>query len=962
MLIVLQVGYFSMRFVYANRESGTFRPKNIAVLFILVAVTFWLLGFAFAFGRSASGIIGFSNFFPNFIFDPLSTQAQFFLFELLLALLVTTLIICALPGKFAFTRMLGLILLVAVVIYPAMVHWAWNGRPGDEATGWLGQIGFIDFAGSSVIFSLAAWVALAVLLIPYFRENQPKGLILGSDEVGEKSFRPIFSLLAIFIGIMGLVGGTQLITAPINPQIFLNTLIATLFGIIWSVIADWIKYNKPSWNSLLIGGMAGMIAILAGVNLFPINIAAFVGAFAGLLTTLSFQLLRRYQLTPAFGFVALNLIAGSWGTLAVGFFSPFLPDALGTSIQQQIGVQLVGISISGLWAFGLTWVILLLLNLIKPVMPSTAVERETQTDKGSLDRRTEREFRSFSRIIEIQANSNDKAFRVPIDQFSILSPTITNYNKVLDRYQSESHLFRTAIESSSDGFILFSEATMIVSYFNQAGMALFGLPADFSFDKTIAHFLILDVVDNLSELFTSIAASAKPYEFIGVTVTGSEFPLEMSLSKCLTRDDEKVYIGTFRPITERIKRQNALKSEIRELQYNNQFKDQFLAAMRHELRTPLNSILGMAEAINSEIYGSINEQQEIASKNILTSGRQLLGLIDEILDLSNIAAGNGKPDFMPVNIAKLCANVIEGIEGQASEKELTIITRYDDRVEYISADPNRIQQILNALLQNAIKFTDRHGKIGLMTVGSPDEKLMHFIVWDTGIGIKQEDIKVIFKPFVQADGSFSRQFSGAGLGLAIVKRLVDLHAGSIRVSSDIGKGSRFIVSLPWTSNHQSDSTETGDGEPNITTIDETVIATIAEIESAEYVKTKILIAEDNEANLKTLSDYLELHGYEIVVARNGIDAINQVELSNPAMVLMDIQMPKMDGLTATRQLRKKYDKTVLPIIALTAFAMPGDREKCLAAGANQYISKPISLKHLLVTIQQNLKDSAEKTD
>jgi CheY-like chemotaxis protein len=225
-------------------------------------------------------------------------------------------------------------------------------------------------------------------------------------------------------------------------------------------------------------------------------------------------------------------------------------------------------------------------------------------------------------------------------------------------------------------------------------------------------------------------------------------------------------------------------------------------------------------------------------------------------------------------------------------------------------------------------------------------------VIDTGMGISEQDLKQLFQPFVQVDNSLNRQFEGTGLGLVLVERLTDLHGGSVHVESEPGKGSRFTLNLPWGQLllAQQEAIEAG-GEPAAE--EERQKTSITLSQSSE--KGTILLAEDNPSNILMIGEYLEDHGYEIINAHDGMEAIEQAQKTNPKIILMDIQMPAMDGLEAIRHLRSdsRFDST--PIIALTALAMPGDRERCLEAGANEYLSKPVSLKKLLKTIEKMLE-------
>ncbi|NTV99988.1 MAG: response regulator [Oscillochloris sp.] len=380
-------------------------------------------------------------------------------------------------------------------------------------------------------------------------------------------------------------------------------------------------------------------------------------------------------------------------------------------------------------------------------------------------------------------------------------------------------------------------------------------------------------------------------------------------------------------------------------------KDEFLANMSHELRTPLSAILGRAELLGDQIYGPLTEKQQQAIHSIEESGRHLLTLINDILDLSKIEAGKADLQFAPVEVDLICQQSRRLVTESAMQKRISLYTTLDPQVTTLQADELRLKQILVNLLVNAVKFTPESGKVGMEVQGDPEHQRVTFTIWDTGIGIAPEEQPRLFKPFVQIDSALSRQYAGTGLGLALVMRLAELHGGSVALDSKPGVGSRFSVILPWVW-----------PEDGSTIFHPPTAMASTELISvrAEGIGTRptILLAEDHEANIQLLSDTLTAAGYTVTVARNGAEALAQAEDIRPALILMDIQMPVMDGLEVTRRLRATgFHNT--PIIALTALTMEGDRERCLAAGASEYLSKPVSLRLLLNLIRAQLQQTAK---
>ncbi|AKG20112.1 GAF domain-containing protein [Calothrix sp. 336/3] len=384
----------------------------------------------------------------------------------------------------------------------------------------------------------------------------------------------------------------------------------------------------------------------------------------------------------------------------------------------------------------------------------------------------------------------------------------------------------------------------------------------------------------------------------------------------------------------------------KELAHATRLKDEFLANMSHELRTPLNAILGMAEGLQEEVFGSTSEQQKVALQTVERSATHLLELINDILDLAKIEAGQVELDCSITPISPLCQASIIFIKQQAFNKSLKLNLQIPPHLPDLLIDERRIRQVLINLLNNAVKFTPEGGTITLeVTLESSTNNntynLMRFAVIDTGIGIEPEDQKRLFQPFIQVDSALNRQYQGTGLGLSLVKRIVELHGGSVSVSSQVGVGSRFTVDIPCVeipiSSSNSLSHSTAEVTNNIT---ETIMNS-----------PLILMAEDNEANIITVSSYLTAKGYRLILANNGQEAVDLANSQQPDLILMDIQMPGMDGLEAIKHIRSNPDTINIPIIALTALAMAGDREKCLEAGANDYLTKPVKLKQLANTIQ-----------
>ena len=377
-------------------------------------------------------------------------------------------------------------------------------------------------------------------------------------------------------------------------------------------------------------------------------------------------------------------------------------------------------------------------------------------------------------------------------------------------------------------------------------------------------------------------------------------------------------------------------------------KDEFLANMSHELRTPLNAILGLSESLAEQIAGPLNEKQQKYITTIGESGHHLLALINDILDLAKIEAGQIILDINKVDIHSVCQSSLRMIKQLAQKKNQEVTLTIQEGLGLMWADERRLKQMMVNLLGNAVKFTPESGKLGLEVHGDEDANKVTITVWDTGIGIKSEDLERLFQPFVQLDSGLARETTGTGLGLALVAQMARLHGGSVTAFSEPGVGSRFSVVLPW--------------EPALAIDAATrlkVTGKFRAINPDEGSKPTILLVEDTKEVIMMVQDYLELAGYKVFTAQDGVDAIVQAKLVHPDLILMDVQMPRMDGMEATQKLRSEPEFKYTPIIALTALAMPNDRERCLAAGMDEYISKPVNLRALVKLIQACLFSARE---
>ena len=439
-------------------------------------------------------------------------------------------------------------------------------------------------------------------------------------------------------------------------------------------------------------------------------------------------------------------------------------------------------------------------------------------------------------------------------------------------------------------------------------------------------------------------------------INGVEHKVITKKNAIITNNSEPVLIGIIEDVTQQRLYEDWLKDSKDIAEQANKAKSEFLANMSHEIRTPMNGILGF---VNLLADTSLNEEQKDFVHEVQKSSELLLSVINDILDISKIEAGKMVMENACFKIGSVVDDIVTLAKASSSKKSLEIKSLIHPNVpSNLFGDPCRLKQVLNNLVSNSIKFTEK-GEI-LVTVkleeNKKDSVLLKFEISDTGIGIPQDKLALVFEKFTQADVSTTRQYGGTGLGLSIVQRIVHLMNGEITVTSEEGKGSVFAFSAEFGKNCS--------GENDIDSKNVQTSSILADDEIESNAKYRLLLAEDNPVNQKLTVKILSKYGYICDVASNGAEAVEAYKSTTYDLILMDCQMPILDGYQATGEIRnieasinstEKLQKHI-PIIAITANALSGDSDTCLSAGMDNYVSKPINTRDLVGIIKKYLSD------
>ncbi len=694
-LLVCTLFVLMMQAGFVCLETGNVRAKNSVNValkniadFCLSSIIFWIFGFGLMFGATYYGFFGTSGFFFEMSnvdipgVSPASAGA-FFFFQLAFCATATTIVSGAVAERMTLLGYLVTAAILSGFIYPVFGHWAWGGLPLGNADGWLAGIGFVDFAGSTVVHSVGGWVALAAIMVigaraGRFDEKRPiEGHDLSIAALG---------VMFLWIGWFGFNGGSTLAFNDAVPGILVNTLLAAAAGGMAGLIGSWGCWGRPAVGHTMNGVLAGLVAITAGAHAVDTASAVLVGIIGGLVCMAAAELLERLKIDDAVAAVPVHLAAGIWGTLAVAIFGDLEILGTGLSRSAQLLAQATGIAVAGAYAFSIGY---LTLRVLAAFMPLRVRPRAEQIGLNVAEHGYSSALIDLLGEMHLQERQGDFSSSVLVEPHTEAGLFAEQYNKVRQRFNAE--------------------------------------------------------------------------------------------------------------VRKREQTANALEEAKTEAELANATKSQFLASMSHELRTPLNAIIGFSDLIHKETFGPVgNPQYKEYIGDVLGAGKHLLGIINDILDLSKIEANKMELYDEELCVADILEECCRVVSAKANEENIKLHCAPTEHLPALRADARVLRQILLNLLSNAIKFTGAGGEVRLSAELEADGRIA-ISVTDTGIGISLDNIKRAMAPFGQIADEKSQYIpDGTGLGLPLTRALVELHDGTFVIKSKPDEGTTVTARFPET--------------------------------------------------------------------------------------------------------------------------------------------------------------------
>ncbi len=615
LVFLMQAGFMCL-------ESGSTRSKNsINVAFKnltdigLSVVMFWAFGFALMFGASKSGWIGTTGFFPSVGQTGIWTAA-FFVFQAMFCGTTITIVSGSVAERMRFAGYLVMAGLLAGLIYPLFGHWAWSGAILGVKTGWLGAGGFIDFAGATVVHSVAGWVALAAVLCIGPREGRFPPGAPPRKITGHNLPVAMLGTVLLWFGWFGFNGGSALTVNDQVPGLLANTLLAGAAGLVMALTVGWPLRGRPDVDLVINGSLAGLVAITASCNAVSSASAICIGGIGGLVMLAVNWLLTRWHIDDAVGAIPVHAGGGVWGTIAVAIFAK--PELLASDLGfvSQLGMQITGIAVCFAWAFGVSYLVLSCINRIFPLRVTLEQER---IGLNVAEHGASTELHDLFTAMDHQARTGDLNLRVPVEPFTEVGQIADRYNRVMAALREAVARTDAIVSTSSDAIMIFAKPTLAILTVNPSTERIFGCPADQLIGQPFEVLLERpqeaegeeaerEKAEGKTERETTgekrpsdhealaRLLSGGRHEVIGRRSDGSTFWLEAVVTE-VELDHHAFYTASLRDVSERKAQTEALQLARKEAELASEAKSSFLSTMSHELRTPMNAIIGFTELV-----------------------------------------------------------------------------------------------------------------------------------------------------------------------------------------------------------------------------------------------------------------------------------------------------------------------------------------------------------------------------
>lgn len=951
-------------------ESGTSRAKNsinVAIKnlvdFCISALAFWAVGFGLMYGQSVYGWFGESHFILGGDVGP--GLLAFFLFQVVFCGTATTIISGAVAERIRFRSYVIVSLFVSAIVYPIFGHWAWGGAIEGTGAGWLAELGFIDFAGSTVVHSVGAWVSLASVIIV--------GPRLGRFGSRQRSIQSsnlpmvVLGVLVLWFGWLGFNGGSGLALNDRVPLILINTVIAAASGGLMSLVIVMHRLRRPDVSMVSNGVIAGLVAITAGCHLLTPATSIVVGGVAAWLCYASTELLKRLRIDDVIGAIPAHGIAGVWGTLALALLSDPVVWNNGNDRMAQLAVQAYGCAAGFAWAFGLSFVFLWLVNKFYPLR---VPHRHEYIGLNIAEHQANSEFQDLLTQMSRHRKGREFGHRVKVEPFTEIGQIAAAYNRVIAEVDGEiacrlqaQQQYQSIFDHAVEGIYQTYPDGSIRSA-NPALAAMCGYDSPEALCEAVAT-VATDVYvspDSRDRFLREIGLHDRVTDFRAQLRRPDGSTIWISENARAVRDaegDVLYFEGTIVDITQRLASED-LRVQKEQAEAASTAKSGFLAGMSHEMRTPLNGIVSMLELMEE---GELSQQQSKYLQIAKRSSTTLLAIINDILDLSKIEAGRLELESVPFSLLEVVDETVEMLYHRAKSKGLNLSAHFDaDVPEILIGDAVRLQQVLINLINNAVKFTLQGGvsvSVKIVRENNADKSptpdvqdWLRIEVADTGIGIEEARQPKIFDAFTQADASTTRRFGGSGLGLNICQQLVEAMGGQIGVESQVDVGSKFYCTIPAI------RPEADFGDVPLTNILQ------HRSDSRIAGKDVLLIAPDN-GETDVIYDYLERWGANCRVANSVVDAQSLVDAipassSSSAMTSNAAgsgRSTRFDLLVADTQVITDAGLSTLPRNLATIGRRVFVGEGNFHIIADAFLNQPVRPSALLQAIEASFSDA-----